>query len=276
MDNEKIAQFISSLRKSKKMTQKELANQLGITDKAVSKWERGLSCPDISLLPALSDILGISVNELLNGKRLDTTIPEADTIIETTFQYADTATKNKSKNIRLLFTAAFSSISLLGIIVCAICNLAISKNLTWALFPISSIIFAWTIITPAIIWGRKGILISLLLFSVLIIPFLFVLEQIIGIKDLILSMGTRISAVSLIYLWEIFFLFYIKRLRVYGAASFAVLSGIPFSFGIQSIVSKFTKEPLVDIWDVLSYSILIFTFIIIFVYGYMKYKKITK
>ncbi len=51
-----IGKFIAQLRKEKKMTQKELANQLHITDKAVSKWERGLSCPDILLLNPIADI----------------------------------------------------------------------------------------------------------------------------------------------------------------------------------------------------------------------------
>ena len=71
MDNEKmtkIGELISELRKSKGMTQKDLAEQLGVTDKAVSKWERGQSYPDISLIIPLSDLLGVTANELLSGK----------------------------------------------------------------------------------------------------------------------------------------------------------------------------------------------------------------
>ena len=65
----KMAQFISKLRKEKKLTQKDLAEQLGVTDKAVSKWERGLGCPDISLLSKLSQVLGVTTSEILNGKK---------------------------------------------------------------------------------------------------------------------------------------------------------------------------------------------------------------
>ena len=72
----KMPQFISELRKEKKLTQKDLAEQLGVTDKAVSKWERGLSCPDISLLSKLSQALDITINELLNGEKADTSTPE--------------------------------------------------------------------------------------------------------------------------------------------------------------------------------------------------------
>ena len=62
--------IISKIRKEKNMTQKELANLLNVSDKAVSKWERGENYPDVSLLPLLSDILGVSIDELLNSGRL--------------------------------------------------------------------------------------------------------------------------------------------------------------------------------------------------------------
>ncbi len=94
MDNEKIAHFISELRKEKKLTQKELAEQLGVTDKAVSKWERGLSCPDISLLSKLSTVLGITTTELLNGEKAESSSPEINAIVDATLQYADTTTKS--------------------------------------------------------------------------------------------------------------------------------------------------------------------------------------
>ncbi|MDE7245398.1 MAG: helix-turn-helix domain-containing protein [Oscillospiraceae bacterium] len=68
MDNEKFGVFVSRLRKERGMTQKELADRLFISDKAVSKWERGLSLPDISLLQPLADILSVSVTELLSGE----------------------------------------------------------------------------------------------------------------------------------------------------------------------------------------------------------------
>ncbi len=78
----KMAQFISELRKEKKLTQKGLAEQLGVTDKAVSKWERGLSCPDISLLSKLSKILGVTTSELLNGEKYGAPAPGVEAMVE--------------------------------------------------------------------------------------------------------------------------------------------------------------------------------------------------
>ena len=70
MDQFKIGRFIADCRKQQKLTQMQLADKLGITDKAISKWERGMAMPDTSLMLELCDILGISVNELLNGERI--------------------------------------------------------------------------------------------------------------------------------------------------------------------------------------------------------------
>jgi transcriptional regulator with XRE-family HTH domain/DNA-directed RNA polymerase subunit RPC12/RpoP len=71
MNQIKIGEFIAECRKKAGLTQVQLADKLGITDKAVSKWERGMAMPDTSIMLLLCDILGISVNELLNGEKIN-------------------------------------------------------------------------------------------------------------------------------------------------------------------------------------------------------------
>ena len=68
MDQIKAGQLIRRLRTEKKLTQKQLADALNVSDKAVSKWERGLGFPDVSLLRELSDVLGINAEKLLDGQ----------------------------------------------------------------------------------------------------------------------------------------------------------------------------------------------------------------
>ena len=68
MVNKTLGEMISSLRKEKNMTQNDLAEKMNVTDKAVSKWERNLSCPDVNSIPKLAEILGVSVEELLNAQ----------------------------------------------------------------------------------------------------------------------------------------------------------------------------------------------------------------
>ncbi len=68
MDKQTLGKTISALRKENGMTQLELAEKVGVTDKAVSKWERDLSCPDINSFPRIAEIFGVSVDELLQIK----------------------------------------------------------------------------------------------------------------------------------------------------------------------------------------------------------------
>lgn len=70
MDQVKIGNFIAQCRKEKNMTQKQLAEVLGISDKAISKWETGRGLPEAGCMAPLSEALGISVNELLTGERI--------------------------------------------------------------------------------------------------------------------------------------------------------------------------------------------------------------
>lgn len=73
MDQKKIGKFIAQLRKKKSLTQRELANKLGISEKTVSKWECGNGMPEVAFMQPLCDILGITVNELLTGENLNIT-----------------------------------------------------------------------------------------------------------------------------------------------------------------------------------------------------------
>ena len=69
MDYEKTGKLIQEIRKEKELTQMSLADKLGVTDRAVSKWERGKSFPDVSMLRPLAEVLDVSVSELLDGER---------------------------------------------------------------------------------------------------------------------------------------------------------------------------------------------------------------
>lgn len=64
-----LGTLISETRKEKGMTQLELAQKMNVTDKAVSKWERDLSCPDVNSLPLLAEVLGLTLEELMQGKK---------------------------------------------------------------------------------------------------------------------------------------------------------------------------------------------------------------
>lgn len=107
---------------------------------------------------------------------------------------------NMTKNmiISILFSAAF----LTGIMVCLICDIAISGSLTWSLIPTSSVAFAWVIFFPGMILGKRGIIVSFISLSVFIVPYLFLLGSLIKVKE-VFSAGAVVAVTSIVFLWMI-------------------------------------------------------------------------
>ena len=97
MDAKITGCFIAQLRKELGLTQKELAEKLEVTDKAISRWETGKGLPDTSLLKPLAEIFGVSVGELLSGKRMDDSQikSQADHIILESLSYEERQEKWK-------------------------------------------------------------------------------------------------------------------------------------------------------------------------------------
>jgi len=255
MNENTIGQFIAQMRKEKNITQKELARQLHITDKAVSKWERGLSCPDITLLTSIADILGVTTSELLNGARAEAVSPanqNTDSPIDKALFYAERTSKKKMADFLNITAAAFSASLLLAIAVCIICDMAITGHLTWSLYVISSCIFTWLVFFPLVKKGIKGIRLCLVSLSVLIIPFLFVLSRIIGENPFMMPISIRASLFSIVWLWFVYLLFIKLRDKKLYAAAYALLSSIPLSLAINISVSLILGEPVLDAWDLLS------------------------
>ena len=100
MDNTKTGTLIKELRKEKGMTQKELAQILHITDRAVSKWERGLNAPDIALLEPLAKALDVSVLDLINGERSSEPIPEVEDGAKRALAYSGVEINLRMKRLR--------------------------------------------------------------------------------------------------------------------------------------------------------------------------------
>lgn len=101
MDKESFGLFIAEQRKEKNLTQKELADKLLISDKAVSKWERGLSFPDITLLEPLAELLSVSIVELMEGRKIsmDENFKSKDVeqAVQTTIEMGEAEDKEKRK-----------------------------------------------------------------------------------------------------------------------------------------------------------------------------------
>lgn len=118
MDNLEFGAFIAQLRKEQNLTQKELADKLHVTDKAVSKWETGKGFPDLKLMDPLAQALGVTLVELIQCQRQQTdtlTIEEAETVVA---QAIDQSQKNTARRYLKLFRWVLS-----GIAALCFCNL---------------------------------------------------------------------------------------------------------------------------------------------------------
>lgn len=98
MNYDKIGEFILKKRKDKNLTQKGLASKIGVTEQAVSRWERGLGCPDVSILEVLVKELDISILELLKGRKIENEVmkvTEADDYIKESLNVSNKMIKDK-------------------------------------------------------------------------------------------------------------------------------------------------------------------------------------
>ncbi len=273
MNQTEIGKFIAKCRKEKKLTQAQLAEKLNITDRAVSKWETGKSMPDSSIMLALCEILGITVNELLSGEKMD---------MESFEKRADEnliALKRKDENNltkNVMISILFSATLLIGMTVCLICDMALSGHLTWSLIPVSSIVFAWVISFPSIVLGKRGVVVSLISLSIFVIPYLFLLSCLIRAKE-VFSVGAAVAGASIVFVWIIAAMFYrIGKTRKFIALGATFLLAIPFVIVVNVILSQMIGAPVFDIWDVLSIFTLLMLASVSFVCDYAKKKGLMK
>lgn len=268
-----MAQFICGLRKSKHMTQKQLAEKLNVTDKAVSKWERAAGYPDITILSQLAEALGVTVNELLDGKREEIPDAGAAAAAEKTLQYADRVSRERKDTVRLILKTGMTAAFLLAIFICVICDFAVHRALTWSLYPIVSVVFAWLVLTPALQFKKHPAIAGLVSLSIFVVPFLASLQGITGEK-MVLAIGAPCSLIGLAYLWSAAALFSFHRLGRWNATAWALLLAIPVSGLINGIVDGLLNQPgSFDVWDLLSYGILAFSSVPFFILGWRAKKK---
>lgn len=131
MDQKKVGEFLSQLRKEKGLSQKGLAEKIGVTDKTVSRWETGSYMPDIDTLAALSEFYNVLINELISGERLETQA----VIKHSEENVKDIAKgfKRKLKTVYVVSVTAIIGLSLVFLCVCFLMFLNARKNM---LYPI--------------------------------------------------------------------------------------------------------------------------------------------
>lgn len=169
MDCEKIGIFIMQNRKAKRLTQKQLADKLCVTDRAISRWERGVGTPDISLLITLGEILGVSVNEILLGEKIENiTKEQSDKIlVDSISLYRQNDIK---KTVKTVFLIIIMLISLFLAITFFNISMIISNLSIYYIFLVFGGLFisllAFTKLSKDYLLKRKIIMISCVVYSI--------------------------------------------------------------------------------------------------------------
>ena len=151
MEKKTIGGFIAALRKANGMTQKELAEQLHVSDKTVSRWERDDGAPDLAVVPVLAEIFGVTCDELLRGERKP---PAARAETADPSEIAPKAEKQRQRLLKLTLshyknrTCIAMGVSVTGVIAALICDLAFLKAVLG--FFLGAIFFAASIVCQAV------------------------------------------------------------------------------------------------------------------------------
>lgn len=179
MDITKTGGFIAELRREQGLTQKKLAEIIGVTDKAVSKWERGLSYPDITILPQLAEVLGVSEGEILRGERHSSSAEPQE--VTNVMEYARAEISRKRNTVVRIIMIAVGGLAALAIIICAICDVCTGGG-RWSLYTSLSIPFGTGLAFGALkgIEKEEPVRRTLVSLSVLIIPYLVAMQILTG------------------------------------------------------------------------------------------------
>lgn len=244
--NEKLGRFIGEMRRERGFTQKELADALGVTDKAVSKWERGASCPDISLIIPLAKILGVTAGELLSGEReeLKEPVPVGETAeeaVEKVVSYSQKHAGQKMERVKKVLFIGSTGAFLLSVLICLICDFCVTGKLGWSLIVFSSVLAAWLWLFPFLTMQKRAFRKALVLISMTLIPYLALLGWILKVPVL-LPLGACVSLVSLLALWGIYGICLKFRNRRYRALGLIFLVSLALTLAVNHIVARFVGK----------------------------------
>lgn len=241
MENGEMGPFIRQLRKERGMTQRELAAALGVTDKAVSKWELGTSLPDVALLLPLSERLGVSATELLAGVRAPAPPPQTpetaapqDTAGDL-LSYAQRTASQRREKLRLWLFAGLSGSFLLSAVVCWICDMALNRELTWSLIVCVSLVLAWAVLLPLLTLRRGPVPGALAALSAAILPYLYILGDLLG-DPRVFRFGLPIAPAAAVYLWGVYAVCRKHRRRRWHAAGDILLLTAALNFTVDIAV----------------------------------------
>lgn len=266
-DKKKFGEYVQMKRKSMNMTQGEFAEKLFVNPTTVSKWERGVSFPDIMMIPAMCRELNITEHEFFTA--CDDHEAAVKNLQAKRYQYG-------IKGLKLSLLAGY----VLAILICLICNLWVEHSVSWFYIVLVSIMLSFSMTHLYGILKKKGIrhkeAIVLAVISGCVMLLLWVCEWY-GRGDWLLSIGLPITVFELLLVWLGLGLIRYTNWNVYfKSAGCLALTGICV-IATNPLCAMLLKEPLSDgnLFTALCGALLMAMAIVFFVYGCIKKTQIS-
>lgn len=233
MEKKTMGSFLAALRKAKGMTQQEVADQLNVSNKTISKWERDEGCPEIMMLPIIAELYSVTIDEILRGERINR---------EEKIEYTETKSEKQIKYLLDRATTKFKNLSIISVVL-----------------GVASVLLAYTlgdIINYDFLW--VGLLITLLLASASVIVIAIAVNNLLsGINDgeiinsdtLQSTKKTCVKYISIITFLTILVLCGIILNIIYSGVSFAFV-GLPAFLVVAGIPTYFIRSKLNKKWNI--------------------------
>lgn len=139
---------------------------------------------------------------------------------------------NKNVLLSILYTIAM----VIGIVVCYICDIAVSGSMTWSLIVLSSILVTWIASFPIILLGKKGVFVTMIAITIFVIPFMYILSILLKVNE-VFRIGAVISIISLVFLWVIYMLYHRLKQRKLLATGLSFIVAVPVTLLINGTLS---------------------------------------
>lgn len=222
MDSKEIGSRILTARKKLGYTQRQLGELISVSDKAVSKWERGIGCPDISLLLPLSEALHMTIDELIGGNIVE---KNEQKTIQNIITYTRIKTKENKERIIKLSYIFITIAMLLGIMITSLCDYLLNQDFTWSLICIAAIVYAWLIITTLVSVKKNAFVKAIIVASIGVFPLLYVIANQLYNLQWFYQQAVIIALFSNVYVYLIIWIWYKTSWKIwYKVGSFVYLS----------------------------------------------------
>lgn len=266
MNSKEIGLRILTARKKLGYTQKYLGELINVSDKAVSKWERGVGCPDISLLLPLSEALQMSVDELIGGSIVEKNEKKR---IQNLINYTRIkAVENKEKIIKISYIIICIAM-ILGVFIPCLCDFYLNYSFTWSMISSTAIVYAWIIVTILFYSKKNNIIKAIIAASIGVIPLLYVIAEKIYTVQWFYQEALFIGIFTNVYIFIILWIWVKTQWYIWYKIGICIY----LSMIINIPTNLFSDMNLISIIISTVSNIIIGTSVIMF--GYNKRRKIT-